>query len=102
MVVSGDPLTQVFVGPDPLGLGDATIEPGPPITFDGGTEVEIASAVSRAMDSLSELTKFLPLPEAAAARFRRSMFEAWRQLLTDASICSAEAGSDELEMPDAG
>lgn len=88
---------------DPLGLeseeliGTHTIEPGPPISFDGDREVEIAAAVARAADAMSELTKYLPLRQSAGDAFRRAIFQAWTQLLEDSKVCDDES----LGVPDA-
>ena len=91
---------------DPLGdsegmLGSNSIESPPPIAFDGSTEKEIALAISRAVDSLAALTKFLPLPPAAVATFRDSMFSAWSMLLLDIDNCRDESpGMNQPEFPE--
>ena len=82
-------------------LGSNSIESSPPIQFDGSTEKEIALAISRAVDSLAELTKFLPLPVASVTAFRDSMFKAWSDLLHDIKNCIDETpGEDQPEFPE--
>lgn len=82
-------------------LGSAQIETPPPARFDGSTETEIALAISRAVDSLAALTKFLPLPAEAADNFRDSMFRAWSELLEATKECRNEVpGIDQPEFPE--
>ena len=91
---------------DPLGLestellGESRIDPGPPVSFDGSTELEIAQAVGRAVDALSELTKLLPLPPEVGEAFRRRIFSAWTEMLTETQLC-ALAPDDTQGAPDA-
>lgn len=89
---------------DPLGLdesqvGNNRIDPGPPIRFDGGSEMDIAKAIARQADAMAELAKLLPLPVEVSERFQRSIFDAWTQLIEDTKICQANhAHADELEL----
>jgi hypothetical protein len=71
--------------------------PPPPISMEISNEQEVAAAVARLVDAMSQLTKFLPLPPEAAHKFRSSVYLAWTQLLHDSQICGDDGVLEDNE-----
>lgn len=76
----------------PPGLATCEDEPGP--SADQSQEREVAIAIGRALDSIAELTKFLPLPDHVGDRLRADLFCAWRRVQQHAGVCEDDGGVD--------